>query len=66
MQLVELDAAGVTLRGDSSAHQDGVRRTVPIGEGLYALGEREVGALDISDRDAPRLVASIDIGVSAS
>jgi hypothetical protein len=62
VQLVELEPAGLRLRGDSSSHQGGVRRTVPIGEGLYALGEREVAALDISDRDAPRVVASIDIG----
>jgi uncharacterized secreted protein with C-terminal beta-propeller domain len=61
VQLVELGALGLTLRGDSSSHQGGVRRTVPIGEELYALGEREVAALDISDRDAPRVVASIDI-----
>jgi uncharacterized secreted protein with C-terminal beta-propeller domain len=64
VQLVELGATSLTLRGESSAHRGPVLRTVPIGEQLYALGEREAAALDISNRDAPRIAAAVEIATS--
>jgi len=64
VQLVELQAAGLTLRGSSSAHAGRVLRTLPIDGSLYALGRQQVSALDISDPDAPQVVAAIDVGAS--
>jgi uncharacterized secreted protein with C-terminal beta-propeller domain len=64
VQLVELGATSLTLRGESNAHRGPVLRTVPIGDQLYALGEREAAALDISNRDAPRIAAAVEIATS--
>ncbi len=61
VQLVELGADRLTLRGESSSHRGRVLRTVPIGDGLYALGASEVAALDISNPDEPTIVASVDV-----
>jgi hypothetical protein len=61
VQLVDLHATDLSLRGATSPHEGAVRRTLPVGADLYALGEGEVAALDISNRDDPRVVASIDI-----
>jgi hypothetical protein len=61
VQLVELEDAGLTLRGSSSAHAGRVLRTLPIEGSLYTLGRQEVSALDISDRDTPQVVAAVDV-----
>jgi uncharacterized secreted protein with C-terminal beta-propeller domain len=61
VQLVELGSASLTLRGESSAHRGAVLRTVLIQDQLYALGQREAAALDISDRDTPRIAAAVEI-----
>jgi len=65
VQLVQLDEAGLTLRGNSSSHAGRVLRTLPIGDGLYTLSRHEVSVLDISDVDAPQVVAAVDVAPGA-
>jgi hypothetical protein len=65
VQLVDLGERELTLRGNSSPHHGSVLRTLPIGGRLYALGQREIRAFDITNRDALQVTAMLDMAGSA-
>ena len=60
-KLIDLLPDELVLRGDV-AEVGTVRRTVPIGTKLYAITDKTIGVVDVSDRDAPTNSVILVIG----
>lgn len=61
VQLLDLLPDDLALRG-SSAQVGLVRRTVPVGGMLYTITDKTVAAVDVSNRSAPVIPASVVVG----
>jgi hypothetical protein len=64
LQLIDLEDRDLGMRGDwkpSSTQQGLIRRTVPIEGNLYAISDRVVARLDVSDRDRPWSPVSVTV-----
>jgi hypothetical protein len=61
VQLFDLRDDDLILRG--KVRQIGlVQRTLPVGTKLYAITEKSVAVVDVTDRDAPRIATSLEVG----
>ncbi|MGE0710826.1 MAG: beta-propeller domain-containing protein [Planctomycetota bacterium] len=61
VQLFDLRPDDLVLRG--KVRETGlVRRALPLGGRLYAITDKTVAAIDVSDRGAPRNLASLETG----
>ena len=64
LQLVEVQKSNLRVRGNVS--QSGmIRRSLLLSDRLYSIGDYEVLAVDISNRDNPRVDGSVTLGTSA-
>lgn len=61
VQLIDLKPDDLELRGDV-AEVGLVRRALPIGSKLYAVTDKTVAAVDVSNRDAPFNARSLEVG----
>jgi uncharacterized secreted protein with C-terminal beta-propeller domain len=61
LALIDVHASHLDVRSESP-QQNSIRRSLPIGERLYAISENDVLAMDVSDRSSPSVVGSVSIG----
>lgn len=64
LELVDASAKGLQARG--TVEQTGtIRRTLLVGAELYSISDYEVLALDIGDRDNPRVDTAVTVGLGS-
>ncbi len=61
VQLIDLEDDDLTLRG-TFQQQGRVRRTLPVGERLFTVTDREVSTVDISRRSTPWVTTTLAVG----
>ena len=63
LQLIEVQPSRLLVRG-AATQKGSVRRSFPVGTSLYGLSDYEVQAIDISNRDQPRSLATLALGTA--
>lgn len=61
LQLVEVGPASLTVRG-SVGQKGTIRRSLMVESSLYSLSDHEVQAIDIKDRNNPRVDTTVTVG----